>query len=129
TMRVGNRLGDGLGITRAAQSGNRSGPGQLGKANTLDEIHGEKRPSIMFTKFVNGNDVRVPQTCYRLRFSFKARSDFRRLRTSIAEHQLHRDGTAKAGLPRPVYDPHPASANEFEQFVTEEPARETFIQN
>ena len=92
------------------------------QALALDEIHREKRLSLVRANFVDGYDVRVLQTGRRCRFCPKPLRQILPRLVAEQEH-LHRDNAAKAPLPRLVNNTHPATCDFFNQFVIAEGER------
>jgi hypothetical protein len=88
----------------------------LAQAASLDELHREIRPTLVFGHVVNLHDVHMPQTCHGFRFALKP-CEFVRRRIGIGEQHLQPHGSVKAQVPGFVNDAHAAVAEHGLHFI------------
>jgi hypothetical protein len=118
-VRILDRLGDGLGITRGAPGMERTVAQQLRQVPPGHVVHREERQAFVVTDFVDGHDVGMLETGRRLGLGAEALNRRRRGHREGHNH-LERDDPVQAPLPGLIHDIHTAAAHLLEQFVIAE---------
>src|SRR5947207_753699 len=88
-----------LRVTRGAPRRKRAIPRHRGKVTTLNIFHREVVLTLMFARFVDRDNVRVPQVGRRLRFRTKAKH-FLSACELTRENQFERNHAVQAALTR-----------------------------
>jgi hypothetical protein len=120
-VREVDRFGDGLDIARRAPCRQRLISHELREVRPIDEIHREIMLALVNADFVNGHDVRMPQTRRRRGFDAKPMDEFF-ARILAKQQQLDRHNSVEAGLSRFVDNAHAAARDFLQQLVITEMA-------